>query len=81
MDVKRNIEVLEHRIKLATTNQELRAEMLQDAVARIINGEGSCANIDLRAQKNRQMMYGRFGQLGSDSNAMRALNGQPPLKD
>jgi hypothetical protein len=73
--------VLEHRINLATENQELRAEMMQDAIARIIDGEGTCASIDLRAQQNRQMMYGRFNQLGSDSNAMRILNGQPPLKD
>ncbi len=76
VDIDLNLPVLQERIDRTTIDVELRQELLHDAVERILKGEGSCATIDLRKQSNRKMLYGRWGQQGSDSNAMRALNGQ-----
>lgn len=81
LEIARNRAVLERRVELATYDKDLREEILQDALMRILRGDGNCNTIELRTSQNRQMMYGRFNQLGSDSTAMRMLNGQPPLKE
>jgi hypothetical protein len=71
-----NLATLQERIDRTTIDTELRKELLHDAIERILKGEGSCSTIDLRKPANRKMLYGRWGQQGSESNAMRALNGQ-----
>lgn len=75
-ELSKNKSILEKRIALATSNSELRTEILQDTIVRILNGEGSCETIDLKRTKTHKMYYGAFGQQGSDSVTMQILNGQ-----